>query len=732
MRFHRAWVAPYPTRPVSEPVPTDHAQNRAALKSALLGCLAVCLSLPAANAQDSDGPPLYLIDAQTSTASVSFRFPDSRSFGDERLRAQMAINTPTFWDRVFFWRNRTYPFDPIELQKDVVRLRRFYNRNGFLYPQIAYTSSRLDTTRNKIDVVIEIEEGPPLIIQDVGYYASDGRYAVTQFPESQRDEWEEFSTEIALRIGDRYSEFQRISIQSKVLNWLLDNGYAFAQVDGFAEVDSTYNVADVRFEVDAGPPTYVDTVAVQGNEQVSANVVRREVPLLPGDRYSRTQLVRGQEEIFGLNLFRVVLADVPEQDRDSSVTVRYRVRESKFKIVSGQAGYSLSQGAGFEAGWQNRNLFGGARNISIGLISDTGLGARASGNNQTPWKLQAKVSLSQPYFLSRRTSAIVVPYILFERDPRLRESDRFYGMNRREIGLESTVVYQFARLRTLTGKYVFNRTLDITQPIENDPSFVRDPYTKSVFSFTGNFGRTDDLLRPTRGFEVHPFLEVSSAAIGSEIQYVKAGSDVVGYLPLSDKLNLTARIFAARAEPLGDSKRALDGLSGQLDSLKFENRFDNVLLEAGGASDVRGWAEGFLGAKIPRPSLNRDGSVSGYVYEPVGGRAKWTASVTLQYPFPWLGSQWRLASFVDAGQVSAGETPTGFVDNGGFDLDRWRVGVGSGIRYATPFGFVRLDLGYKLNPSRNDLRTPEEAFLGIDNSRDLRRFRLHLSLSQTF
>ncbi len=681
--------------------------------------------------------PLYLVDSETSAASVDFRFSGTRSFSDDRLHGQMATKTPGFWDKVLFWRNRAYPFDPVELQKDVVRLRRFYNRNGFLYPEIDYTGSVLDTSKNVIDVILDINEGPPLIIQDVGYYAPDGDYAVSQFPGDRRRDWDNFSNEIAIRIGDRYSEFQRISIQSKVLNWLQENGYAFARVEASAVVDSLYNVADVRFVVDAGPLTVVDTIAVQGNELVAAKVVRREVPFRVGQPYSRSRLIRGQEEIFGLNLFRVVLADVPEQPRDSSVTVRYRVRESKFKIVSGQAGYSLVQGAGFEAGWQNRNLFGGARNISIGLTSNTGIGARRTGNNLTPWSLAAKVSVSQPYFLTRRTSAVVAPFISFERDPRLRESDRFYGMNRREVGLESTLVYQFARLRTITGRYVFNRTLDITQPIDDDPSVLRDPYTKSIVSLTGNLGRTNDLLKPTSGFEVQPFFEVGSGAIGSEIEYVKFGSSVTAYLPLSDKLNITTRVFAGRAEPLGRSERILAGASGTLDSLKFENRFDNVFLEAGGANDVRGWAESFLGAKLPRPSLSSDGSVSGYVYEPVGGKAKWTASVTLLYPFPWLGSQWRLATFVDAGQLSAEEVelPDGsitFRDDGKIDFARWRVGVGSGVRYATPFGFVRLDVGYKVNPSENDLRDPQDAFEGIDNPRNLRRFRVHLSLSQTF
>jgi translocation and assembly module TamA len=49
--------------------------------------------------------------------------------------------------------------------------------------------------------------------------------------------------------------------------------------------------------------------------------------------------------------------------------------------------------------------------------------------------------------------------------------------------------------------------------------------------------------------------------------------------------------------------------------------------------------------------------------------------------------------FVDAGSVSAGPTPS---------FDEIKYGVGLGVRYATGFGPIRVDVGVPLNPGPND------------------------------
>ena len=104
----------------------------------------------------------------------------------------------------------------------------------------------------------------------------------------------------------------------------------------------------------------------------------------------------------------------------------------------------------------------------------------------------------------------------------------------------------------------------------------------------------------------------------------------------------------------------------------------------------------------------------------------------LRLPFPGLGPPWSSALFLDFGQVYDG-TP---------NVRDLRYGVGVGMRYQTLVGFIRLDLGFKVNPSLIDLVDPEDLYLyrtGLKYaSRDdlprhfMRRFALHFSIGQAF
>src|SRR5690625_5516718 len=177
----------------------------------LVALIVICAGTTARPAHAQQ--PLHLVNEQTTVRGVSFRFPETRTFEVDRLSDHVATTAPTFMDRVRrvvpFVRPRSYPFNPVELQRDVVRLERFYNRNGFLHPRVDYPASQLDTTNNTIHVIFTIWEGPPLIVQDFRFVAPDGEYALSSFDEGdEREAWIAFRDRLGLRVGSRYTEFQ--------------------------------------------------------------------------------------------------------------------------------------------------------------------------------------------------------------------------------------------------------------------------------------------------------------------------------------------------------------------------------------------------------------------------------------------------------------------------------------------------------------------------------------------
>ena len=749
----------------------------------LAGLLALGLGRRA-SAQET---PLFLANEATTVRGVEFDFEESSSFEPSLLQNQIVTRGPGFFDRIRkilpFMSATTYPLNRVELQKDVVRLRRFYRENGFLSPWIDYSESRLDTTSNTIRVVFSIQEGPPVIIQDVGFFAQDNSYMATFFTGEMRDRWISFRDRTSFKTGDRFTNFDLIRIQDQVVTWLKDQGYAFAHLTTETAIDSTANTADIRFAIDPGPVGYFDEIIVEGNESVTRRVVMRELPFKQGDRFSNSKLNEGQRELFSLNMFRVALAEVPpaysatspevdsleaiveldpaaatRQPRDSTVMVRFRLREANLRSLTAQTGYATDLGLTLQGQWTHRNFFGGARNLTVNGQADTGiLGTPPSSGTETPLLFRGSVALQQPYLFSRKLSAIVEPFIRFERNPLQERSDARLGINRREYGVNTTLLYEILPFRTISTQYTISQTflptVEVLQP-DGTLSDTTDAYSQSVLSLNATLGKVNNFLNPQRGFLVRPFAEQAGTLGGlfdTGITYSKLGAEVVVYMPLLPRTRLGLRFSGGRLFPTGESTNQF--------AVPIENRFDPVRFYAGGASDVRGWDQGQIGPKFNRtrqaideegnPEFDEDGLpiTTNEEFEPSGGLAKLIGNIELRMPFPGLGSQWRSAVFLDFGQVSAEETGAAcapldqtcrFQDDGRIAFDKFKFGTGAGIRYDTPVGYIRLDIAYKLNPDPLDLQSPRDAYLFREGFIDdpgegrLDRFKLHLSLGQAF
>jgi outer membrane protein insertion porin family len=143
------------------------------------------------------------------------------------------------------------------------------------------------------------------------------------------------------------------------------------------------------------------------------------------------------------------------------------------------------------------------------------------------------------------------------------------------------------------------------------------------------------------------------------------------------------------------------------------------------------------------------------VYRPIGARLKLGVNLEARLPLPGLGDSWRSALFVDAAYLDSGtlnlipppnvsRTIAGPGNQSiTTDPSQLLVGTGAGLRYQTPFGFIRLDLAYKLTPDALDLRRPGalgETAVDEDSdrpiadtpTRTIRRFRLHFGIGRSF
>jgi outer membrane protein assembly factor BamA len=200
----------------------------------------------------------------------------------------------------------------------------------------------------------------------------------------------------------------------------------------------------------------------------------------------------------------------------------------------------------------------------------------------------------------------------------------------------------------------------------------------------------DNLLNAHRGYQVALHAEQAGRLMPGTFNYYAVSADGRHYLPLGRTLTVATRLQFGNIRPSGEPNR-----QGSLEeNIPFSKRYF-----LGGATSIRGWG------RYEVSPLSDSG-------QPYGGDSMLAASAELRAA---LHGKLGGVFFLDAGNVWA--------ESWGIKLNDLRYAIGPGLRYQTPIGPIRFDLGYQLNPIPGLL---------VNGSEQTRRWRLHFSIGQAF
>ena len=690
---------------------------------------------------------LSLVGAGTEVKSIEFRFKGKRTLAEEDLRRKIAL-TPRggmvglrrlLGFLPFVPSVGVHPFDPVELQRDVVRLRNHYVRSGFLKADVDY-DVHYDAKSDLAKVAYVIDEGPPLLVRSLRFVGDSGGL---NLPAELARGWTSF-TRREQRKAKRFGKDEQRELADSTTRWLRDRGYPFAQADPVRAVDTAANRADVTVRVRPGHRARIREIAVTGNKGIPARHVTRQLSVKPGDWYDAGELERARQQLVQLDLVRLALLDVPRKSADdSSVVVRIDVTENPPRLVRGEAGLASGGGLSGEAEWTHRSFLGGLRTFTVAASAQTG-----ALSFETPAQQLYRFALTvfQPYVGDRRLSAAAGPFVDYRDDLR----DRSRG-----LGFEGMLVYAAGPLRSISLGYSishrrildygFGRDLD---PIQYLPLLglaapdaagrLGTARNRSAISLQGSYGRLDQFANPRKGFVLRPRIEVTAPARFNTSEYLLVDLSGTAFLPLTPRIGFTVRLGAGRIYPFGRSLQEI----GQESPFVSLLRLRDVLFTAGGTRDVRGWGSQLVGPKLPAVSLISQGGQPDTIaerYSPVGGLARLLGSAEVQLPMPGFSDAWQTFLFLDAGRIWTPDRR--FALNAGeIDQGDYFTSVGAGIGYETVVGAIQFAVGYKLNPSALDLRSPQGVLEALQQGRPIssvpteprRRLHLHFSIGSTF
>ena len=455
-------------------------------------------------------------------------------------------------------------------------------------------------------------------------------------------------------------------------------GFLSAQVEAQLAWDPSETLVDVAFDVLPGPQAVLDRVVIRGNRRTHPRLLHRTIDLTPGEPLSRQKMLEIQRRLYKLGIFsRVDVRLAPAPPFASLRDVWVRVDEGSVRRLTYGVGYDTEDGVRGLFGYSHANLFG--RGVSARFDS------RWSQRER-----QARLLLRQP-FLGRWR--LPTTYSLFA----VEEEQDSFDSRRRGAQIDANRFgrrFRYGLLYTYKVVEVLDAD-DALQPLEID----RDLSSVEISSLTPSISidRRDDPLIPTRGWTASLQAEYAFPLFSAETEFLKVFAQHTGYLGLGRAGVLAGGLRAGAIEAVGDSNAQDPTLPPGLASrgVPISQRFF-----AGGRTTHRAYRRDRLG--IPGLSLIQGSADSDDRLVPVGGNGLFL--LNLDYRFPISGPLGGTV-FVDAGNV--------WPDWSGVDLSGLKKGAGVGVRYLSPIGPVRLEVGWKLD--REPGEDPAVIFLSFGN-----------------
>ena len=489
--------------------------------------------------------------------------------------------------------------------------------------------------QNAVKPIINIEEGQQDIINQIFLEGS------RSYPDEQ------LLMEIDSSEGGAFFQPNIQRDLDRLENFYMNQGFRDSSVRAVVRQGEEGNYS-IRFQIDEGRKVFVDNIIISGNEVTRKNIILRELLIREGDFAFYDLIIATKRRLEGLGIFtQVKIEEIPVSPDHINLIIN---------LIEGQRNYA-SLGLGIEtknvpksfAVWDyvvrprgtaeliRSNIFGSAAQLSlVGQVSIR--------------EQRAVASWEQPYFLGIPTQLFVNAWLE-------REERESYSFER--SGLSFSMFHSLSEKEEMvlltTMKYARTTLFELWV---SESEVDRQHFPFSTTSISGSFvwDKRDDPFNPERGFFLSSVLEWAYPLFHAESNYQRTFTKYQHYIPIISGVTFTTTTRLG----LGRGR------------MPIHERFF-----AGGSHSFRGVVFDELGPQDPNSN------------NPVGGKA--IVLFNFEMTFPILSKLENLfgTTFFDTGNVFERRKQVNFIN--------FQNAVGFGLRYRTPLGPIRFELGWNLN-----------------------------------
>lgn len=624
-----------------------------------------------------------------------FEIEGEKKLKESDIKEKVVTNVSPLLSGILPWIWPQEWFDPIAWQADLRRIQRFYEANGY-YQARVLEDVVTDTKPQHVKLLVRLREGEPARVNTVDLIGLEAL---------PPDMVTGVVSDLPLKTGDIFLEDSWSKTKALLGSRLRELGFAEVVVAGEALVDADAARVDLQLTVTPGQRYHFGKtfVATDPNAQVPPKLIAdiAAPDLKPDAWFSESAMAEAQARVFQMGVFAGAKVNRGAPDREAgTVPVVIDVREAAFRSIRIGGGFGGDLVRNEVRGifeYTNRNL-GFSRwflknsyldrltlkaKLGLAFLPNVVEVARSAPNSKWGpiWRLYAEYEVPRVFevrTLSFQSSADL-----------LRTLDNSYNYDALELKIgfiwrPRTDVTIFPSLNA--NGFLLYTPLELRETAPsgaiNCPQFP-NVCVVGFFDVNAEFDRRDNKLEPKNGFYAALDTAVGLSQTSQVRPFFKVTPEARGYVSFGKDQQFT---LAGRAK------------FGML--LAPENDTPIIVRYFSGGSNMRGFYQRRLSPQIAVPAFRQDLDANNKPYGPVrpfytegttlplGGSGLLEAAVELRWA---VSENWILAIFNDWGLVTA--TPIGATTDWGQSL---YTAVGFGVRYRTPLGPIRVDIGVRL------------------------------------
>ncbi len=554
-------------------------------------------------------------------------------------------------------------------------LKRVYQAAGFSSVTV---TPEVERAGGNISVAFRVKEGPRDIVESLHVVGNTTVPVSTLAPQG-----------LKITEGQPYSTKNVDEDRNQIGAQYLRLGYLNANFRATARpVGKDPHRLDVTYTISEGPKVILGSVATLGAKVTRQSLIDRTARLKPETPLQEDDMLAAEGRLYSLGIF-----DWAEIDPRRQITTQTQ-EDVLVKLHEGRQN-DIKYGFGFEV--LNRGGSIPSETIALPGLPPVGLPTSFKTSQKTFWGPRATLQYTRNNIrgLGETLTFAALGARLVQRGSASYANPHFVGSNwgssltlsgernsenpiftsrTGDFGFQLERLLNEAATRTLTLRYDYRETA-LTNLLIPDLVSPEDQHVRlSILSGTYVRDTRDHPLDAHKGMYQTLELGINPTALGSSVNFARLRAQQAYYKEIGKGIVWANSLRMGVEQEFAGSRVPV-----------------SELFFSGGGSTLRGFP---LNGAGPQRSVQvcsnpSDPSTCAFIRVPTGGRELFILNSEFRIPLP-IKKGLGLVAFYDGGNVFE---HVGFRDFG----SNYTNSVGVGLRYATPIGPVRVDLGHNFN-----------------------------------